>query len=107
VFLIPGTPETVRVNGRAELTRDPELLKQLAARGRPAILATRIHIEECFFHCAKAFLRSQLWKPETWGERVKISLGEMIAAKLAAGVPDPAVAQEIEKAIEEDYRTNL
>jgi len=107
VFLIPGTPETVRVNGRAELTRDPELLEQLAARGRPAILATRIHIEECFFHCAKAFLRSQLWKPETWDERVKISLGEMIAAKLAAGVPDPAVAQEIEKAIEEDYRTNL
>ena len=52
-------------------------------------------------------MRSQLWKDETWGERVKISFGEMMAAKLAADAPDPAVAQEIDKAIEEDYRTNL
>ena len=53
IFIVPGTPETVRVNGRAELTRDPELLERLAARGRPAVLATRIRIDQCFFHCIR------------------------------------------------------
>jgi PPOX class probable FMN-dependent enzyme len=43
LFLIPGTNETLRVAGRAELTRDPELLQRLAARGKPAVLAIRVH----------------------------------------------------------------
>lgn len=101
LFLIPGTPETLRINGTAEITRDPALLERLAARGKPAVLGIRVHIEECFFHCAKAFLRSQLWKPETWPERRRISFGKIMAAKLGA---DP---DQIDKAIEEDYRTNL
>ncbi|TMA35283.1 MAG: pyridoxamine 5'-phosphate oxidase family protein [Deltaproteobacteria bacterium] len=62
IFMLPGTPETVRVNGIATLTADPDLLARLAARGKPAVLAIRIQVEECFHHCAKAFLRSQLWK---------------------------------------------
>ena len=66
IFVLPATPETVRVNGIAELTADPELLERLAARGKPALLAIRVHVEECFHHCAKAFIRSELWKPETW-----------------------------------------
>ena len=106
VFMIPGTPETLRINGSAELTRDPELLARLAARGRPALLATRIQVEECFFHCAKAFLRSELWKPETWPERIKISLGEIMAEKLSKG-PDAQLAEIIDKEIEQDYATNL
>jgi PPOX class probable FMN-dependent enzyme len=101
LFMIPGTPETLRVNGRAELTRDPALLERLAARGRPAILATRVRIDECFFHCAKAFMRSNLWKPEKWGDRHRVSFGEIYAA----GNTDAASA--IDKAIEEDYRDNL
>jgi len=101
IFMIPGTPETLRINGRAELTRDPELLERLAARGRPAILATRVRIDECFFHCAKAFIRSNLWKPERWGDRHRVSFGEIYAA----GKPDAVRA--IDKAVEEDYRDNL
>jgi PPOX class probable FMN-dependent enzyme len=107
VFMIPGTPETLRINGSAELTRNPELLERLAARGRPAIIATRIQVEECFFHCAKAFLRSELWKPETWPERVKISFGEMMAEKLSKTGPNPELAEIIDKEIEQDYATNL
>ena len=53
------------MNGTAELTRDPAILERLAARGKPALLAIRVTVEECFFHCAKAFLRTRLWKPET------------------------------------------
>ena len=71
IFMLPGTPETVRVNGTATLTADPELLARLAARGKPAVLAIRIRVEECFHHCAKAFIRSKLWKPESWSERLQ------------------------------------
>jgi PPOX class probable FMN-dependent enzyme len=104
LFLIPGTPETLRVNGSAELTTDPELLGRLAARGKPPVLAIRIRVEECFFHCAKAFMRSELWKPETWPERQKISFGRMLASRAGAG--EDAVAA-IDAAIETDYRDNL
>ena len=57
LFLIPGLGETLRVNGPASLTRDPDLLADLA------------HAREVFLHCAKAFIRSGLWKPETWPDR--------------------------------------
>jgi PPOX class probable FMN-dependent enzyme len=104
LFVIPGTPETLRVNGTARLTRDPELCAQLAARGKPALLAMRVAVDECFFHCAKAFLRSSLWKPETWPERQRLSFGKMLAPRIGA---DDSVAQLIDQAVEEDYRTNL
>lgn len=104
LFLIPGTPETLRVNGTAELTADPELLERLAARGRPAVLAIRVHVEECFFHCAKAFLRAGLWKPDTWPERQKISFGRMLAKRVGG---DEKTVQVVDAAIEADYRDNL
>jgi len=104
IFMVPGTPETLRINGRAELTRDPELLERLAARGRPAVLATRVRIDQCFFHCAKAFIRSNLWKPEEWGERHRVSFGKMFAAQAGA---DESAARVIDEAVESDYRNNL
>ena len=104
LFLIPGTAETLRVNGTAELTCDPELLERLAARGKPAVIAIRIHVEECFFHCAKAFIRSRLWQPETWPERQKISFGRMLAKRTGG---DEKAAQEIDERVEADYRDNL
>lgn len=104
ICMIPGTSETLRINGTAELTRDPAVLARLAARGRPAVLAIRVRIEECFFHCAKAFLRSQLWKPETWPEKQRVSFGAMFAKKLGR---DAATAQAIDESIEADYRDNL
>ncbi len=106
LFIIPGTTETLRVNGRAELVRDPELLADLAARGKPAVLAIRVHVEEVFFHCAKAFIRSQLWKHETWPPKRKISFGAMFAAKLDAA-DDEALVTMIDESVEENYRTAL
>lgn len=102
VFMIPGTGETLRVNGIAELTTDPELLGKLGARGQAALLATRVTIHECFFHCAKAFIRSQLWRPETWGERVSISWGSYLGPKIGA---DDQFARQVDKAIEADYNS--
>jgi PPOX class probable FMN-dependent enzyme len=85
IFLVPGTDETLRVRGRAELSADPALLERLSARGQPALVAIRIAVERCFFHCARAFLRAELWKPETWGERQRISFGRQLAPKLGGG----------------------
>lgn len=104
IFMLPGTPETVRVNGTARLTADPQLLERLAARGKPAVLAIRVQVEECFHHCAKAFIRSKLWKPDSWSERLKISFGRMAANAMKA---DDEVARSFDAAVERDYRENL
>ena len=102
--LIPGTPETLRINGDATLTADPELLAQLAARGKPATLAIRVSVKEVFFHCAKAFIRSSLWQHETWPERHKISFGEMFAKQRGEV---GSIAQVIDEAVADDYKNNL
>ncbi|HLW69490.1 MAG TPA: MSMEG_1061 family FMN-dependent PPOX-type flavoprotein [Candidatus Binataceae bacterium] len=104
IFMVPGTDETLRVNGTAELTVEPEVLKRLAARGADAQLAIRLTIRECFFHCAKAFMRSQLWRPESWSERVKISWGDYLASKTGA---DAKTARQIDQFVEQDYKNNL
>ena len=104
LFMLPGTPETLRVNGKASLTADPGLLERLAARGKPAVLAIRVEVEEVFFHCAKAFLRGRVWKPESWGEKHEVSFGKMFAAQRNA----PAeTADAIDAMVEADYRDNL
>jgi uncharacterized protein len=67
LFLLPGMSETLRVNGRATLTRDPGLLADLATGGtRPPRLALHIEVQEAYLHCAKAFLRGGVWDPGTW-----------------------------------------
>ena len=60
-FLVPGRGETLRVNGSAQLVRDPELLEGFAVKGKPAQLAIAVNVEEAFFHCAKCVVRSNLW----------------------------------------------
>jgi PPOX class probable FMN-dependent enzyme len=65
-FLIPGRGDTLRINGRARLVSDAPFFDELVVKGHRPILAVVVDIEEIFFHCTKAFLRSQLWKPETW-----------------------------------------
>ncbi len=81
--------------------RDPAVLERLAARGKPAVVAIRIRVDECFFHCAKAFLRAKLWKPETWPEKQKVSFGRMLFRENAD------VASQVDEAVEKDYRENL
>ena len=104
IFVVPGTRETYRVNGRAELTHDPAVLDALSARGKPALLATRIHVEEAFMHCGKALIRSALWKPDTWPENFKANIGRQLARKLDVG---DDVATAIDEALERDYAENV
>ncbi len=104
IFLIPGVRETYRVNGRAELTRDPALLASLPARGKPALLATRVFVEEAYPHCGKAMIRSSLWRPDRWPVDFKPKLGLQMARKLKLG--DEA-ADGIDEALERDYLEHI
>jgi PPOX class probable FMN-dependent enzyme len=66
LFLIPGRPTTLRVNGRACVTADTELLDRLTPVGKPPRTAIVVAPEEVYAHCPKAFIRSRLWEPQTW-----------------------------------------
>ncbi len=104
IFMVPGTDETLRVNGQAELTADPAILSRLDARGKLPQLAIRVLVRECFFHCAKAFRRSQLWDHQNWPPPVRVSFGKLLAAKMGGGED---LARQIDAQCEADYKTNL
>ncbi|MET8622664.1 MSMEG_1061 family FMN-dependent PPOX-type flavoprotein [Kitasatospora sp. NPDC004669] len=66
LFVVPGRDTTLRVNGRACVSTDPELLRQLTAVGKPPRSAIVVAVEEVYAHCPKAFLRGSAWKPGNW-----------------------------------------
>lgn len=66
IFLVPRMSETLRIRGRACLTRDPAVLELLDDAGRPPKLALGIAVERCFLQCGKALKRSKLWDPDAW-----------------------------------------
>jgi uncharacterized protein len=66
IFLIPGRKETLRINGRARLLRDAPFFDDMIVKGHRPQLAVLVEIEQIFFHCMKAFMRSRLWEPESW-----------------------------------------
>ncbi|MGC3859237.1 pyridoxamine 5'-phosphate oxidase family protein [Micromonospora chersina] len=66
LFLIPGRTDTLRINGRARLVADAPYFADMEVKGHRPVLAVEVSVEQIFYHCAKAFLRSELWKPETW-----------------------------------------
>lgn len=61
LFLVPGMGETLRVNGRACVTRNQDVLQSMSVNGKPPVLGIGIQVEQCFFQCAKALIRSKLW----------------------------------------------
>ncbi|MGA2757456.1 MAG: MSMEG_1061 family FMN-dependent PPOX-type flavoprotein [Solirubrobacteraceae bacterium] len=67
LFLIPGRDTTLRVSGRACVSCDADLLAALEAVGKPPRSALVVAAEEVFAHCPKAFIRSRLWDPASWG----------------------------------------
>jgi uncharacterized protein len=91
LFLIPGMGETLRANGSAELSRDPALLEGLGTGGRPAALALVVTVEQVYLHCAKALIRSKLWKPETWPEELP-SAAEILSDHIGIGDVEASAA---------------
>lgn len=102
IFLIPGLGETLRVNGRAYVTKDERLLQQMEANGKTPQLAIGVVVEECYMHCAKAFMRSNLWKPESWLAAQELpSAARILAAHTATD------EQQITRSLEESYTKRL
>ena len=104
IFVVPGTCETLRIEGHAQLDDNAALCEEFSARGSPALLVTRIHIDNVYFHCAKAFLRSELWKSRTWSEEINISFGKEIAQR--GGLKDEKI-EEFDAAVRSRYKTDL
>lgn len=105
IFIIPGLGETLRINGKASLVTDDDLMDKMQARGKKPVLGIGVEIEECFIHCAKAFKRSGLWESESW--LVKEELPS--AAKMLfehAKLPDSSEAS-IQSGLEESYAKRL
>ncbi|MBJ2264770.1 MAG: pyridoxamine 5'-phosphate oxidase family protein [Pseudomonas sp.] len=69
LFIIPGIGETLRVNGRAQISIEPELLQSFAVNGKPARSVIVVQVEAAYFHCSKAFVRSDCWNPDKHVER--------------------------------------
>ena len=103
IFMVPGQRETYRVNGTARLSRDPELLDRLSAMGKPALMATVVEVEEAFFHCGKALIRSKLWAPPDEAEADRTPIAEQIGALLGDDGVVPVVAADLEQ----NYRDEL
>jgi len=79
---IPGRGDTLRINGRARLVSDAPFFDEMVVKGHRPIMAVVVEVEELFFHCAKAFLRSGLWKPETWDPEAKVPRRALIAKEV-------------------------
>lgn len=103
VFMVPGINETLRVNGIARATRDPDLLAPSTVQERPPLTGLVVEVEEAYFHCGKALMRSKLWDPAVQVERHSFpSLGRIVAEQTKAiGVT------EAEANLEEAYRLRL
>lgn len=80
VFVIPGRGDTLRINGHARILSDAEYFDAMAVQGKRPILALEIAVEEVFFHCAKAFLRSDAWAPDSWDPGAVPSVAQMVKA---------------------------
>jgi PPOX class probable FMN-dependent enzyme len=105
LFMIPGVEETLRINGRACIVRDAELLAQMEANGKTPTLAVVVEIEEAFLQCPKALKRSRLWDATTWPERSALPT---LAQMLHDQVPMPDVTvEELDAAFEQGYRERL
>ncbi|MFD7159188.1 MSMEG_1061 family FMN-dependent PPOX-type flavoprotein [Kribbella sp. NPDC059898] len=66
IYFVPGRTDTLRINGRARIVKEAPFFDDMVVKGNRPQLALLVEIEQIFHHCSKSFLRSQLWKPETW-----------------------------------------
>ena len=97
VFLIPGRGDTLRINGSARILADADYFDEMAVSGKRPILALEIDVEEVFFHCAKAFLRSDAWDPQTWNPTALPS-----SAQIAKAIKKDWSIEELERYYSEE-----
>lgn len=98
VFVIPGMRETLRIDGTASLTRDPEVLRAVDVPGRTADLAVGVHVRTAFMQCGKAMIRSRLWDPASWPAREELPSAAAMLKAARGGPPVEEVAASLEQA---------
>lgn len=106
LFIVPRTAETLRVHGRASLLVEEDLCRSFTSRDRPALLVLRVEVGECYFHCGKAFIRSDLWNPDSWPAAASVSFGAEIAENLK---PDGRAEfiEEFDALVADRYQNDL
>ena len=108
LFMVPGFEDLLRVNGRAQIVRDEDLLDHATVKGKTPKVGIRVHVDEAYLHCAKAVKRSRLWHEESRQDRSALpSLGKIILEQTSATPPSAAVIGQVDELIEENYRTGL
>ena len=108
LFLVPGFDDTLRINGTAALSTDPQLLQGMAINNRVPTLAIVVTVSEVFLHCAKAFRRSRLWDPEARQDRKEMpTLLKMILDQTTGAPNDPAEMRRIDEGLEADYKASM
>lgn len=103
LYLVPGRGETLRINGRARLVREARFFDQMTVKGHRPILALVVEIEQIFFHCAKAFLRSSLWQPQTWNPDALPSHAQIVKSVQQT----EETLEELERYYGPEYATRL
>jgi PPOX class probable FMN-dependent enzyme len=104
LFLVPGMNETLRVNGHARLTADEVMRQNLAVEGKLPASVIVVAVKTVYMHCAKAFMRAELWKPESWPDRASLpTLGEILRDQLA--LAESAAATD--KRLNEGYQKTM
>ena len=103
VFLVPGRDETLRVNGRAWLTTDDEILDLFVDELRRPKLAVALSVDEVYLHCAKSFRRGGVWSPETWTPDQAPTGGELLTCQLEL----EQTAVEMQGYLEKSYADGL
>lgn len=108
IFLIPGREDTLRVNGRACIIRDGEILSRLAVQGKQPKVAIGVEVEECFLHCAKAFKRSGLWDRERWPDVAGLpSMAKILWDQIDLKATAQCTADDYERDMEDRLRKGL
>ncbi|WP_202081394.1 pyridoxamine 5'-phosphate oxidase family protein [Caldalkalibacillus salinus] len=105
VFVIPALGETLRINGKAYITKQTSLLEHMAVQGVTPKLGIIVEVEECFIHCAKAFKRANLWHHQVWPNQDDLpSIPKILSAHI--NLPD-FTPQEVEAYLGESYTKRL
>jgi uncharacterized protein len=102
IALLPNAGETLRINGKAVILADSDLLLELGARGKPAMVAVRVSIERAYFQCARALLRARIWDPEAWAPPRRISFGRIIAQRTGN---QEDLEQRIDAMVDRSYKS--
>jgi uncharacterized protein len=107
-LVFPYTPVFLAcvIHGRCSILLDDGLCASHAARGKPALLVLQVEIDECFFHCGNALLRSEIWHAASWPSSVAVSFGEEIAENLMP-MDKSKFIEEFDCFVQDRYATDL